>query len=66
MDTTKGKNMPGEDDGYTLPVRPAGGGFGATAGDIARGYSRIPNVDTDSRTGMYPPQPTLRRDSDGI
>lgn len=64
METTKGRNMPGEMDGnYDMPVRPAGPGYGATAEDIARGYSVIPNVDTDSRTGTYPPTPVLRRES---
>lgn len=65
MDTKKGKNMPGEDGDYACPVRPPGGGYGATTQDITRGYRRIPNTDTDSRTGTYPPSPTLR-DSDGI
>lgn len=56
-----GTGSPG--DYSDLPVRPTGGGYGATADDIARGYLRIENADTDSRTGTYPPTPVLRRDS---
>ncbi len=63
-DETKGKDMPeGGAIDADLPVRPPGGGYGATSADIARGYCAIPDTDTDSRTGTYPPSPTLRRDS---
>ncbi len=52
-DETKGKDMPeGGAIDADLPVRPPGGGYGATSADIARGYCRIENTDTDSRTGL--------------
>jgi hypothetical protein len=37
-----------------LPVRPAGGGYGATAEDIARGYRPIEQDRTDGRTAPIP------------
>lgn len=71
METGRGKNMPGESLGRDLPIRRPGGGYGATAKDIACGYKSIPDTDTDSRTGPYPAAPrgqpeTLSRNKDGI
>ena len=43
--------MPGSGRPYSMPVRPAGGGYGATAAEIARGYKRIAITDTDDRPG---------------
>jgi hypothetical protein len=58
-------------DYSNMPVRPAGGGYGATAEEIARGYRSLVIPDTDSRNGPFPAAPrgqpeTLTRDKDGI
>lgn len=68
-DVTDNMHNPG--DYSDLPVRPAMGGYGASAADIARGYRSVPMDNTDGRTGPFPEAPrgqpeTLTRDKDDI
>lgn len=62
MDTSKGRDMPSENDGsdYDMPVRPAQPGYGATAEDIARGYLKPAEPPVDDM-GIYSATLIVRR-----